>query len=319
VWLVWRDEGEATLWDCMRGRDFPFNLEPLLLERPLRLKQDKRRRLVTLKLVLAQVLEALESAHATGIGERGGAGGMVAAAWRRGGGGGRRGGAVCVGRARSGAGGGAGGACCGAAATRRQCLHVEEAPRHLLRRSRQHAAPHACTHRDAVHRDVKPQNIILSVADKRAKLIDLGAAADLRLGINYVPNEYLLDPRCGSVLARGGRGGGAAAARCGVVWARSWCGVGAVVVWCGRGRGVVWARSWCGVGAVVVCLAQPHRTAPHRTRPTPRAHAHCHRPRPQLRAAAAVCDVAPDGHAAAQARRRAAEPRAVADGAPRQV
>jgi serine/threonine protein kinase len=47
----------------------------------------------------------------------------------------------------------------------------------------------------AVHRDVKPQNAILSVRDRRLKLIDWGAAADLRLGINYVPNEYLLDPR----------------------------------------------------------------------------------------------------------------------------
>lgn len=47
----------------------------------------------------------------------------------------------------------------------------------------------------AVHRDVKPQNVIVSVRDKRIKLIDWGAAADLRLGINYVPNEYLLDPR----------------------------------------------------------------------------------------------------------------------------
>ena len=31
--------------------------------------------------------------------------------------------------------------------------------------------------------------------DKRLKLIDLGAAADLRIGVNYVPNEYLMDPR----------------------------------------------------------------------------------------------------------------------------
>lgn len=53
----------------MRQRDFPFNLEPILLERPLRLPADKRRRLVTFKLVLAQLLEALEAAHATGIGE----------------------------------------------------------------------------------------------------------------------------------------------------------------------------------------------------------------------------------------------------------
>lgn len=46
-----------------------------------------------------------------------------------------------------------------------------------------------------MHRDVKPQNCIVSDRDRKLKLIDLGAAADLRVGINYVPNEYLLDPR----------------------------------------------------------------------------------------------------------------------------
>ncbi|EFN52381.1 hypothetical protein CHLNCDRAFT_26777 [Chlorella variabilis] len=46
-----------------------------------------------------------------------------------------------------------------------------------------------------VHRDVKPQNCILSEQDSKIKLIDFGAAADLRIGINYVPNQYLLDPR----------------------------------------------------------------------------------------------------------------------------
>lgn len=46
-----------------------------------------------------------------------------------------------------------------------------------------------------VHRDVKPQNCIISELDRRMKLIDLGAAADLRTGINYVPKEFLLDPR----------------------------------------------------------------------------------------------------------------------------
>lgn len=39
------------------------------------------------------------------------------------------------------------------------------------------------------------QNVIMSAKDNRAKLIDLGAAADLRVGINYVPSEFLLDPR----------------------------------------------------------------------------------------------------------------------------
>ncbi|KAL3161226.1 hypothetical protein ABBQ38_009592 [Trebouxia sp. C0009 RCD-2024] len=46
-----------------------------------------------------------------------------------------------------------------------------------------------------VHRDVKPQNVIISETDNKVKFIDMGAAADLRVGINYVPNEYLLDPR----------------------------------------------------------------------------------------------------------------------------
>lgn len=77
-----------------------------------------------------------------------------------------------------------------------------------------------------VHRDIKPQNIIFSegstiqhectckaclicffpakfftfdclfeTGSQTFKIIDLGAAADLRVGINYIPNEFLLDPR----------------------------------------------------------------------------------------------------------------------------
>lgn len=46
-----------------------------------------------------------------------------------------------------------------------------------------------------VHRDIKPQNIIFSEGSCTFKIIDLGAAADLRVGINYVPKEFLLDPR----------------------------------------------------------------------------------------------------------------------------
>ena len=53
----------------------------------------------------------------------------------------------------------------------------------------------ACHRIGIVHRDVKPANFILAEKDKRFKLIDFGAAADLRVGINYVPNQYLLDPR----------------------------------------------------------------------------------------------------------------------------
>ncbi len=50
----------------------------------------------------------------------------------------------------------------------------------------------SCHNTGIVHRDIKPQNIIVSDVDRRVKLIDMGAAADLRVGINYVPNEYLL-------------------------------------------------------------------------------------------------------------------------------
>ena len=53
----------------------------------------------------------------------------------------------------------------------------------------------ACHKIGICHRDVKPQNCIFSAVDRRVKLIDFGAAADLRIGINYVPNQYLLDPR----------------------------------------------------------------------------------------------------------------------------
>ena len=56
-------------------------------------------------------------------------------------------------------------------------------------------AVQACHAAGIVHRDLKPQNCIVSEEQRRLKLIDFGAAADLRIGINYVPNQYLLDPR----------------------------------------------------------------------------------------------------------------------------
>ena len=51
-----------------------------------------------------------------------------------------------------------------------------------------------------VHRDVKPENLVWgdgggAPGGGALRLIDLGAAADLRVGVNYAPRLFLLDPR----------------------------------------------------------------------------------------------------------------------------
>lgn len=48
-----------------------------------------------------------------------------------------------------------------------------------------------------VHRDVKPLNLILDEQARSFFLCDLGAAACLRTGLNFVPDESILDPRYG--------------------------------------------------------------------------------------------------------------------------
>lgn len=112
-WLIWQFEGEATLYDLMLSRDFPYNVEAMILGEVQDLPKGIERENQIIQTVMRQLLFALDGLHSTGI----------------------------------------------------------------------------------VHRDIKPQNIIFSEGSRTFKIIDLGAAADLRVGINYVPKEFLLDPR----------------------------------------------------------------------------------------------------------------------------
>ncbi|XP_027914919.1 serine/threonine-protein kinase STN7, chloroplastic [Vigna unguiculata] len=112
-WLIWRFEGDATLADLVQSREFPYNVETLILGEVQDLPKGLERENRIIQTIVRQILFALDGLHSTGI----------------------------------------------------------------------------------VHRDIKPQNIIFSEESRTFKIIDLGAATDLRVGINYIPKEFLLDPR----------------------------------------------------------------------------------------------------------------------------
>lgn len=115
LWLVWRYEGDYTLFDLLQQkRDWPYNAEAVMKGRKQpSSNRSPKRKLDIIRGMIRQILVGLKACHNTGI----------------------------------------------------------------------------------VHRDVKPQNVIVSEVDQCCKFIDLGAAADLRIGTNYIPNEFLLDPR----------------------------------------------------------------------------------------------------------------------------
>ncbi|KAJ3702387.1 hypothetical protein LUZ61_006092 [Rhynchospora tenuis] len=111
--LIWRFEGEDTLYDLMQSKEFPYNVETKILGDVQDLPKGLGRENRIIQTVMRQLLFALDGLHSTGI----------------------------------------------------------------------------------VHRDIKPQNLIFSEEARTFKIIDLGAATDLRVGINYIPKEFLLDPR----------------------------------------------------------------------------------------------------------------------------
>lgn len=66
LWLVWRYEGDSNLFDMMTKKEFPYNMEPVLFGRALRLPQGPARKALTMQVIMRQLLEALAAAHSTG-------------------------------------------------------------------------------------------------------------------------------------------------------------------------------------------------------------------------------------------------------------
>ena len=54
LWLVWRYEGDYTLYDLMQKKDWPYNLEPLLFGRELNIPKGPERRWLSLRIVVKQ-------------------------------------------------------------------------------------------------------------------------------------------------------------------------------------------------------------------------------------------------------------------------
>jgi len=67
IWLVWKYEGNNTLFDLMEKKnEFPYNMETLLFGRELKLPKGPRRKMVTIRLIVRQLLEALKACHGSG-------------------------------------------------------------------------------------------------------------------------------------------------------------------------------------------------------------------------------------------------------------
>ena len=55
LWLIWKFEGDWTLWNLMQKKDFPYNTETLLLGQEVDLPKGPQRSLLTIRLVMTEV------------------------------------------------------------------------------------------------------------------------------------------------------------------------------------------------------------------------------------------------------------------------
>ena len=55
LWLVWKFEGDFTLWNLMVKKEFPYNVEPIIYGKELRSRKGAKRSLRTIKAVMLEV------------------------------------------------------------------------------------------------------------------------------------------------------------------------------------------------------------------------------------------------------------------------
>lgn len=55
LWLIWKFEGDWTLWNLMQKRDFPYNTETLLLGEEVELPRGPQRSVLTIRVLMLEV------------------------------------------------------------------------------------------------------------------------------------------------------------------------------------------------------------------------------------------------------------------------